>query len=160
MTETSPQVLNGRYQINDLIGRGGMADVYSAHDLSLDRTVAVKMLRPDLARDPVFQTRFRREAQSSASLNHPNIVGVYDTGRAEIPSNGDAKAPYIVMEYVDGVTLRHILHGTPSDKGSSSGGEDLPPPPPSAPTQATEPAPAAGAGPGSEDRGDVLGVAD
>src|SRR5690625_1150480 len=164
MTETSPQVLNGRYQINDLIGRGGMADVYSAHDLSLDRTVAVKMLRPDLARDPVFHTRFRREAQSSASLNHPNIVGVYDTGEAEIPDNGhDAKAPYIVMEHVDGVTLRHILHGTPTGGSaaaahSAASPDTGPPPPPDAQTQQTQPQPAPGAA--EDSRGDVLGVAD
>ena len=157
MNETSPRVLNGRYQIEALIGRGGMADVYSAHDLSLNRTVAVKMLRPDLARDPVFHTRFRREAQSSASLNHPNIVGVYDTGQAEIPENGhDAKAPYIVMEHVDGVTLRHILHGTPSDK-SSAAEDDAPPPPPTEETDETQPH----AGSAAEDsRGDVLGVTD
>ncbi|GAA4914155.1 protein kinase domain-containing protein [Nesterenkonia rhizosphaerae] len=115
MTDSTDRVLNGRYRIISLIGRGGMADVYSAQDLSLHRTVAVKMLRPDLARDPMFQTRFRREAQSSASLNHPNIVGVYDTGQAEIPENGhEVRTPFIVMEHVDGVTLRHILHGTPS----------------------------------------------
>lgn len=72
MTE---RVLNGRYRIEALIGRGGMADVYRSYDLSLERDVAVKMLRPDLARDPMFQTRFKREAQSSASLNHPNVVG-------------------------------------------------------------------------------------
>ena len=131
MNETSQQVLNGRYQIEALIGRGGMADVYSARDLSLDRLVAVKMLRPDLARDPIFHTRFRREAQSSASLNHPNIVGVYDTGQAEVPDNGgDLKAPYIVMEHVDGVTLRHILHGTPTEQTPMPDGE-LPPPRPS-----------------------------
>lgn len=155
MSENAPRVLNGRYQIDDLIGRGGMADVYSAHDLSLDRTVAVKMLRPDLARDPVFHTRFRREAQSSASLNHPNIVGVYDTGEAAIPENGhDAKAPYIVMEHVDGVTLRHILHGTPTAAAAPSD----PPPPPDAETEETQPQTAPG---DSEDsRGDVLGVTD
>ncbi|GAA4834860.1 hypothetical protein GCM10023354_13190 [Garicola koreensis] len=159
MNETSPQVLNGRYQIDDLIGRGGMADVYSAHDLSLDRTVAVKMLRPDLARDPVFHTRFRREAQSSASLNHPNIVGVYDTGEAEIPENGhDAKAPYIVMEHVDGVTLRHILHGTPSDGGSAAAAHSDPPPPPDAQTEETQPQSASGDA--EDSRGDVLGVSD
>ncbi|NLS10799.1 protein kinase [Nesterenkonia sp. MY13] len=117
---TEDRVLNGRYRIEALIGRGGMADVYRAQDLSLQRTVAVKMLRPDLARDPMFQTRFKREAQSSASLNHPNIVGVYDTGSAEVDENGQTqvKTPFIVMEYVDGVTLRHILHGTPSQESA------------------------------------------
>ncbi|WP_304653914.1 PASTA domain-containing protein [Nesterenkonia sp. LB17] len=115
MTETAERVLNNRYRITSLIGRGGMADVYLGHDLTLDRQVAVKMLRPDLARDPQFQGRFRREGQSSASLNHPNIVAVYDSGRAEVEDQAhhEIKTPYIVMEYVDGVTLRHILHGTP-----------------------------------------------
>lgn len=115
MTETAERVLNSRYRITSLIGRGGMADVYLGHDLTLDRKVAVKMLRPDLARDPQFQGRFRREGQSSASLNHPNIVAVYDSGRAEVEdqSHHEVKTPFIVMEYVDGVTLRHILHGTP-----------------------------------------------
>ncbi|WP_300344030.1 protein kinase [Nesterenkonia sp.] len=151
MTETSQRVLNGRYRIEALIGRGGMADVYRAVDLSLDRIVAVKMLRPDLARDPMFQTRFRREAQSSASLNHPNIVGVYDTGQVEVPENGgDVKTPFIVMEFVDGVTLRHILHGTPADR--KTGSEQMPPPPPE--SQAT-----GGTRPMTSDS-DVLGVAD
>lgn len=120
MTENGHRVLNGRYRIEALIGRGGMADVYLGHDLSLNRQVAVKMLRPDLARDPQFQGRFRREAQSSASLNHHNIVGVYDTGRADVEDShhAEVKTPYIVMEYVDGVTLRHIMHGTPSHEGS------------------------------------------
>ncbi|GAA3281871.1 protein kinase domain-containing protein [Nesterenkonia halobia] len=115
MTETPHLVLNGRYRIESLIGRGGMADVYLGHDLSLDRQIAVKMLRPDLARDPQFQGRFRREAQSSASLNHPNIVGVFDTGRADVEDtqHDEVHTPYIVMEYVDGVTLRHLMHGTP-----------------------------------------------
>ncbi|GAB3182680.1 hypothetical protein GCM10027060_15930 [Nesterenkonia halophila] len=115
MTETPRLVLNERYRIESLIGRGGMADVYLGHDLSLDRQVAVKMLRPDLARDPQFQGRFRREAQSSASLNHPNIVGVFDTGRADLEDtqHDEVHTPYIVMEYVDGVTLRHLMHGTP-----------------------------------------------
>ncbi|WP_120003308.1 protein kinase domain-containing protein [Nesterenkonia muleiensis] len=148
MTETSKRVLNGRYQIEALIGRGGMADVYRGLDLSLEREVAVKMLRPDLARDPMFQTRFKREAQSSASLNHPNIVGVYDTGSAEVSENGgDIKTPFIVMEYVDGVTLRHILHGTPA--GSEEG--DVPPAPPETSGTTAET---------THGEGDVLGVAD
>ncbi|MGJ9407287.1 PASTA domain-containing protein [Nesterenkonia aurantiaca] len=110
---TAQRVLNNRYRITSLIGRGGMADVYLGHDLTLDRKVAVKMLRPDLARDLQFQGRFRREGQSSASLNHPNIVAVYDSGRAEVEDQAhhEIKTPFIVMEYVDGVTLRHILHG-------------------------------------------------
>lgn len=84
-----------------------MAEVYLAHDTRLGRTVAVKTLRADLARDPSFQARFRREAQSAASLNHPAIVAVYDTGEDYIDG---VSIPYIVMEYVDGSTLRELLH--------------------------------------------------
>lgn len=84
-----------------------MAEVYLAHDTRLGRTVAVKTLRVDLARDPSFQARFRREAQSAASLNHPAIVAVYDTGEDYVDG---VSIPYIVMEYVDGSTLRELLH--------------------------------------------------
>lgn len=100
-------MLGDRYEIGDVIGRGGMAEVHEGRDLRLGRRVAIKVLRPDLARDPAFQARFRREAQSAASLNHTNIVAVYDTG--EDPIDGGAKVPYIVMEYVDGMTLRQLL---------------------------------------------------
>ena len=72
-----PPELGGRYEIGELLGRGGMAEVHIGHDTRLGRTVAVKMLRPDLARDPTFQVRFRREAHSAASLNHPAVVAVY-----------------------------------------------------------------------------------
>ncbi|MFJ6727660.1 MULTISPECIES: Stk1 family PASTA domain-containing Ser/Thr kinase [unclassified Streptomyces] len=102
-----PRRLGGRYELGHVLGRGGMAEVYLAHDTRLGRTVAVKTLRADLARDPSFQARFRREAQSAASLNHPAIVAVYDTGEDYI---GDVSIPYIVMEYVDGSTLRELLH--------------------------------------------------
>ena len=102
-----PRRLGGRYELGHVLGRGGMAEVYLAHDTRLGRTVAVKTLRADLARDPSFQARFRREAQSAASLNHPAIVAVYDTGEDYI---GEVSIPYIVMEYVDGSTLRELLH--------------------------------------------------
>jgi serine/threonine protein kinase/beta-lactam-binding protein with PASTA domain len=103
---TQPRLLGGRYELDGVVGRGGMAEVYRARDIRLDRIVAIKTLRADLARDQIFQARFRREAQSAASLNHPSIVAVYDTG--------DDKAsgmpiPYIVMEYVDGRTVRDLL---------------------------------------------------
>ena len=75
-----PRVLGGRYEIGHLVGRGGMADVHEGTDLRLGRRVAIKILRTDLARDSSFLARFRREAQSAAGLNHPNIVAVYDTG--------------------------------------------------------------------------------
>jgi serine/threonine-protein kinase len=85
-----------------------MAEVYRARDLRLDRTVAIKTLRTDLARDQTFQARFRREAQSAASLNNPSIVAVYDTGEDLDVSTG-APVPFIVMEYVDGRTVRDLL---------------------------------------------------
>ncbi|GAU66699.1 putative serine/threonine-protein kinase [Streptomyces sp. NBRC 110611] len=102
-----PRRLGGRYELGSVLGRGGMAEVYLAHDTRLGRTVAVKTLRADLARDPSFQARFRREAQSAASLNHPSIVAVYDTGEDYVDG---VSIPYIVMEYVDGSTLRELLH--------------------------------------------------
>ncbi|MFF5262462.1 Stk1 family PASTA domain-containing Ser/Thr kinase [Actinomadura viridis] len=103
---SQPRLLGGRYELDIVIGRGGMAEVYRARDQRLDRVVAVKTLRSDLARDPTFQARFRREAQSAASLNHPSVIAVYDTGEDLI---GDTSIPYIVMEYVDGSTLRDLL---------------------------------------------------
>ncbi|MDQ3663344.1 MAG: Stk1 family PASTA domain-containing Ser/Thr kinase, partial [Actinomycetota bacterium] len=110
MTEQSGagRTLGDRYELGALIGRGGMADVRAGQDTRLGRTVAIKRLRSDLASDPTFQERFRREAQSAASLNHPAIVAVYDTGD-EVTADG-SHVPYIVMEYVDGQTLREIMH--------------------------------------------------
>ncbi|AXI78643.1 Stk1 family PASTA domain-containing Ser/Thr kinase [Peterkaempfera bronchialis] len=102
-----PRRLGGRYELGAVLGRGGMAEVYLGHDIRLGRTVAVKTLRADMARDPSFQARFRREAQSAASLNHPSIVAVYDTGEDYMDG---VSIPYIVMEYVDGSTLRELLH--------------------------------------------------
>ena len=103
---TTPQVLGERYEIGGVLGRGGMAEVHRGRDLRLGREVAVKVLRQDLARDPSFQVRFRREAQAAASLNHPAIVAVYDTGEDRGASGA---TPYIVMEYVEGDTLRDVL---------------------------------------------------
>jgi eukaryotic-like serine/threonine-protein kinase len=103
---TQPRLLGGRYELDGIVGRGGMAEVFRARDIRLDRIVAVKTLRDDLARDQTFQARFRREAQSAASLNHPSIVAVYDTGEDMM---GNTPVPYIVMEYVDGRTLRDLL---------------------------------------------------
>ncbi|MFD6096754.1 Stk1 family PASTA domain-containing Ser/Thr kinase [Nocardiopsis flavescens] len=103
---SQPRLFGGRYELDDTVGRGGMAEVYRARDLRLDRLVAVKTLRHDLARDHVFQARFRREAQSAASLNHPAIIAVYDTGEDMIDG---LSIPYIVMEYVDGRTLKELL---------------------------------------------------
>jgi beta-lactam-binding protein with PASTA domain/tRNA A-37 threonylcarbamoyl transferase component Bud32 len=104
---TQPRLLGDRYELEGVVGRGGMAEVYRARDLRLDRVVAIKTLRADLARDQTFQARFRREAQSAASLNNPSIVAVYDTG--EDMSTG-TPIPFIVMEYVDGKTVRELLN--------------------------------------------------
>ncbi|MDR6863259.1 Stk1 family PASTA domain-containing Ser/Thr kinase [Phycicoccus sp. 3266] len=105
------QVLGGRYEVGELLGRGGMAEVHLGHDTRLGRPVAVKMLRSDLARDSSFLVRFRREAQSAAGLNHASIVAVYDSGEDTVTEAGGATrpAPYIVMEYVEGQTLRQLL---------------------------------------------------
>ena len=96
------RVLSGRYRVVRHLARGGMAEVYLAHDQLLDRRVAVKVLFPELAQDASFVERFRREARAAAGLNHPNIVSVYDFGE-------DGGSYYIVMEYVDGTTLRDII---------------------------------------------------
>jgi serine/threonine-protein kinase len=103
-----PTLLSGRYELAGLLGRGGMAEVRQARDRRLGREVAVKQLRVDLATDPTFQLRFRREAQAAAGLNHPNIVAVYDTGEQADPATG-VMVPFIVMELVEGHTLREIL---------------------------------------------------
>jgi serine/threonine-protein kinase len=87
---SQPRLLGGRYELESVIGRGGMAEVYRARDLRLDRVVAVKTLRSDLARDPTFQARFRREAQSAAALNHPAVVAVYDSGEEPAEEGGVA----------------------------------------------------------------------
>jgi serine/threonine-protein kinase len=97
-----PVVINARYELGRRIGRGGMAEVFVARDRLLDRPVAVKILFAEYAKDPLFVERFRREAMSAASLNHPNIVGVYDWGQVDTTY-------YIAMEYVQGRTLADIL---------------------------------------------------
>jgi len=100
------RIVGDRYEVGEVIGRGGMAEVHRGRDIRLGRDVAIKLLRQDLASDPTFQARFRREAQSAASLNSPSIVAVYDTGEGEIDG---LPTPYIVMEYVEGRTLRDVL---------------------------------------------------
>ena len=106
------RLIADRYEIGSLIGRGGMADVYEGLDTRLGRTVAIKLLKSDLANDPSFEDRFRQEAQASARMAHPTIVRVYDAGEdIEIDSRGNqVKHPYIIMEYVKGKLLRDILH--------------------------------------------------
>lgn len=108
---SAPRLLHGRYEVGEVIGRGGMADVHEGYDTRLSRTVAIKLLRSDLARDASFLTRFRREAQSAAGLNHPAIVAIYDSGdEPSVDARGTPMAqPFIVMEFVQGVTLRQRL---------------------------------------------------
>jgi tRNA A-37 threonylcarbamoyl transferase component Bud32 len=96
------RILDGRYQLGSLLGAGGMARVYLATDRVLERQVAVKVLSPSDAQDPVFVERFRREARAAARLSHPNIVAVFDSG-------SDADQPYLVMEYVPGQSLAQLL---------------------------------------------------
>lgn len=106
--------LGDRYEIKQIIGRGGMAEVHEGLDTRLNRRIAIKVLRADLARDPIFIERFRREAQSAAGLNHPNIVSIYDTGEdSHTEGVTQTNVPYIVMEFVDGVTLREMLQNGP-----------------------------------------------
>src|SRR3954453_16527522 len=104
---TEARLLGGRYELGEVLGYGGMAEVHLGRDVGLGRDVALKLLRGDLAPAPSFQGRFRREAQSAASLNHPSIVAVYDSG--DDAEAGGASTPYIVMEYVQGRTLREVL---------------------------------------------------
>src|SRR5580692_5057229 len=95
------QVFSDRYEMVNHIARGGMAQVYLARDLLLDRPVALKVLFPELSTDSSFVDRFRREAQAAANLSHPNIVPVFDWGESE-------RTYFIVMEYVDGQALSTI----------------------------------------------------
>ncbi|MCH4209687.1 Stk1 family PASTA domain-containing Ser/Thr kinase [Bifidobacterium sp.] len=112
MSSNLPSSLaNGRYQLGQLIGRGGMAEVHVALDTRLGRTVAIKIMRSDLANDEIFLTRFRREAHSVAQMNNPNIVNIYDSGEeTNVDEAGNTeRLPYIVMECVKGQTLRDII---------------------------------------------------
>lgn len=112
---SSPNLLNNRYQIEGRIGSGGMAEVYRARDLMLERTVAIKLLREDFSQDPTFRERFRQEAKAAANLSHPNIVTIHDFGF-------DDKQIFIVMEYIPGTDLKTILES----RGSLSVNEALP----------------------------------
>ena len=97
-------ILNRRYEILRTIGQGGMAEVFLAHDILLDREVAIKVLRDQFVADKALVEQFRREAKSAAKLKHPYIINVYD-----VVSEGDKE--YIVMEYVEGITLKDYLQG-------------------------------------------------
>lgn len=120
---------NGRYQLRDLLGAGGMASVHLAYDSVLDRQVAVKTLHSELGREAAFRERFRREAQAVAKLTHTNIVSVFDSGEDQLDG---ALVPFIVMEYVDGKPLRNVLdedieqHGAmPTEKALKITGDVL-----------------------------------
>ncbi|HWH32732.1 MAG TPA: protein kinase, partial [Egibacteraceae bacterium] len=112
-TESLRDVLAGRYRLDARVGAGGMATIYRARDLTLDRDVAVKVLHPHLMDDDGLRERFRTEARHAARLLHPNIVNVFDTGDREdpdgLPAGSPANLPWIVMEYVDGPSLRDVL---------------------------------------------------
>lgn len=107
------RLIAGRYRLGQLVGRGGMAEVYEGYDLRLGRTVAVKLLKSDLANDATFEAKFRQEAQASARMAHPTIVRVYDAGEEEStdPNGNPVKTPYIVMELVRGKLLREVIQG-------------------------------------------------
>ncbi|HEX9890033.1 MAG TPA: protein kinase, partial [Nitriliruptorales bacterium] len=96
------ELLSGRYRLHGEIARGGMATVWRAHDETLGRDVAIKLLHPQFATDPAFLDRFRREARAAAALNHPNVVSVFDWGEAEVGA-------YLVMELIEGPSLRDVL---------------------------------------------------
>jgi len=106
------RVLAGRYQVGELVGRGGMADVFEGQDLRLGRKIAIKLLKSDLANDENFESRFAKEAQASAKMAHPTIVRIYDAGEeVSTDSNGNQiKTPFIIMEYVKGKLLRDLMH--------------------------------------------------
>lgn len=106
------RLIAGRYRIGSLVGRGGMAEVYEGYDTRLGRTVAIKLLKSDLANDPSFEAKFRGEAQASAKMAHPSIVRIYDAGEEETTdSNGNlVKTPFIIMELVKGRLLRELIH--------------------------------------------------
>jgi predicted Ser/Thr protein kinase len=102
MTPMAKTILNGRYELGEQVGKGGMAVTYRAHDTLLNRTVAVKVMREQFSSDPAFVERFRREAQAAAGLTHENIASIYDTGT-------DGELHYIVMEFVEGENLEERL---------------------------------------------------
>jgi serine/threonine protein kinase len=110
-------LLANRYQIGELIGRGGMADVHVGTDARLGRRVAIKLMKPSLATDPAFRTRFRQEAQAAARMAHPTIVRVFDAGEESTRdrSGHEVQVPFIVMEYVEGRLLKDIVREGPMD---------------------------------------------
>ena len=110
-------MLAGRYQVGNLIGRGGMADVHIGTDSRLGRRVAIKLLKPSLATDPAFRIRFRREAQDAAKMAHPTIVRIFDAGEETVTdtTGAELQVPFIIMEFVDGRLLSDIIAEGPLD---------------------------------------------
>lgn len=118
---TEPRVLSGRYRIDELVGRGGMASVYRGYDLTLDRAIAIKVLKRELADDAAFRTRFRLEAQAASRMANPTIVRVFDAGEeTERDADGTTHpVPYIVMELVEGALLKDIIADGPVPEGDA-----------------------------------------
>jgi len=114
----SVRLLAGRYQVGDLIGRGGMADVHVGTDSRLGRRVAIKLLKPALATDPAFRSRFRREAQEAAKMAHPTIVRIFDAGEETITdeTGAEVQLPFIIMEFVDGRLLKDMIADGPIEQ--------------------------------------------
>ena len=114
----SVRLLAGRYEVGDLIGRGGMADVHVGIDSRLGRRVAIKLLKPALATDPAFRSRFRREAQEAAKMAHPTIVRIFDAGEETITDENGAEVqlPFIIMEFVDGRLLKDMIADGPIEQ--------------------------------------------
>ena len=123
---STQQVFSDRYEMVNHIARGGMAQVYLARDLLLDRPVALKVLFPELSVDRAFVERFRREAKAAANLAHPNIVSIYDWGQGE-------RTYFIVMEYVDGRTLSSMLKDEPIHRPGPPPSVRMWPPPSTSP---------------------------
>ncbi|GGD27473.1 putative serine/threonine-protein kinase PknB [Microbacterium faecale] len=117
------RILSGRYRVDALIGRGGMASVYRGYDLTLGRTIAIKILRSDLAQDNTFRTRFRLEAQAASRMAHPSIVRVYDAGEDldDDGSGGTTHTPYIIMELVRGRLLKDVIAAGPVSADDAAG---------------------------------------
>jgi serine/threonine protein kinase len=115
------RLLAGRYRIGEVIGRGGMSNVYSGRDERLGRQVAIKLLRSSLASDPVFRTRFKQEAQAASRMAHPTIVRVFDAGEEKVrePGGFEGVVPFIVMEYVEGKLLKDIIKEGPVDSAEA-----------------------------------------
>lgn len=116
------RTLAGRYELGALIGRGGMADVHVGMDTRLGRRVAIKLLKPSLANDPAFRTRFRREAQDAAKMAHPTIVRIFDAGEESVRelSGAETLVPFIVMEFVDGRLLKDVLAEGPVEPAEAA----------------------------------------